>query len=262
MPTQAAADPSRQVRQALVVWAGFFLLNVVLNGTIPFVFGADMRAWTASTAKEILSPLLIYGGVFLVVPLILVKGPSAVRQPTFLLPLLLALIAIGFWHVLRGIGVLAILVLVYLHRRFDLSELGVRSRGWPGDLLAILLPGILVSLPALLQATPGTITPGRALLAGFDRLLANPASSVENLFYFGFVAERLSSRIGLWLTPIVVAMMYTAHELSNPEYWYEGLDFTFVFVGVVLLTVLYLWRRNVVAIWLGDGVRWMLGALL
>jgi hypothetical protein len=56
-----------------------------------------------------------------------------------------------------------------------------------------------------------------ALLTALDRLFANPASSVENLFYFGFLTERLSYRTGKWLTPLLIGLMYTAHEMSNPE---------------------------------------------
>jgi hypothetical protein len=54
--------------------------------------------------------------------------------------------------------------------------------------------------------------------------------------------------------PLLIALMYTFHEMSNPEYWYEGMSFTFTFIGVALLTMIYLWRRNIVAIWLGDGL--------
>ncbi len=255
-------DETARARQAVAVWVAFIALSVLLNGTLPFALGADLHAWTYSTAKAILFPLLIYGGLFLVIPLVLTKGWQAVRQPAFLLPLMVALIAIGLWSVYRGIGALAVAALAYLHWRFDLSDLGLRSRGWKGDLVAILLPGALVFVVGLLTGASLSADPGSALLAGLDRLLANPASSVENLFYFGFVAERLSARLGRWLTPGLIAAMYTAHEMSNPEYWYEGVSFGFVFAGAALLTALYLWRRSAVVIWLGDGVRWFLSTLI
>jgi hypothetical protein len=92
------------------------------------------------------------------------------------------------------------------------------------------------------------------MLAGVNRLFANPASTVENMFYFGFLSERLSYKTGKWLTPLVIGAMYTAHEMSNPEYWYANMNFVFTFVGITLLTAVYLWRRSIVAIWLGDGV--------
>jgi len=243
------------IRQALILWAIFFILAVVLNGTIPFLIGADLHAWISSTVYRVLFPLLIYGGVFLVNPLILIKGWQTVRQPAFLVPLLLALAAISLWYVLRGIAVVAVLVLAYLHWRYDLSGLGLRSFGWKGDMGAILLYGLLGVLPNLLRLGTFSFVPGSALLAGLDRLFANPASSIENLFYFGFLAERMSLKTGKWLTPAIIGLMYTAHEMTNPEYWYGGMNFSMTFVGVILVTALYQWRRNIIPIWLGDGLR-------
>jgi len=43
-------------------------------------------------------------------------------------------------------------------------------------------------------------------------------------------------------------------EMCNPEYWYKGMSFIFTFFGVALFTMIYLWRRNIVAILLGDGL--------
>ncbi len=77
MPAQLKSATERQFRQALILWGAFFALDVVLNGTIPFVLGADMHAWTASTAKAILFPLLIYGVLFLVIPLIPIQCAQA-----------------------------------------------------------------------------------------------------------------------------------------------------------------------------------------
>ena len=88
-------------------------------------------------------------------------------------------------------------------------------------------------------------SPLKALIAGLDRLFSNPASSVENLFYFGFLAERLLYKTGRWLTPLIIGAMYTTREMTNLEYWYEGMNFIFVFIGVTVFTIIYLWRRNV-----------------
>jgi Na+-transporting NADH:ubiquinone oxidoreductase subunit NqrB len=85
-------------------------------------------------------------------------------------------------------------------------------------------------------------------------LFANPASSIESFFYFGFLAERLSHKTGRWLTPLLIGLMYSVHEMTNPEYWYEGMNFWLVFVGVAITAAIYLWRRNVVVIWLGSGL--------
>jgi Na+-transporting NADH:ubiquinone oxidoreductase subunit NqrB len=94
-----------------------------------------------------------------------------------------------------------------------------------------------------------------------DRLFANPASTVENLFYFGFLTERLSLKTGRWLTPLLVGLMYMAHEMTNPEYWYESMNFILPFVGVAIFAAIYLWRRSAVVIWLGDGLYRFVGNL-
>ena len=103
--------------------------------------------------------------------------------------------------------------------------------------------------------------PAAGLQAAFNRLFANPASTVENLFYFGFLTEQLSRRTGGWLTPPLVGLMYTAHEMSNPEYWYGGANFVLIFVGVTIWAAIYLWRRSAVVIWLGDGLYRLVGSL-
>ncbi|MCD4674315.1 MAG: hypothetical protein K8R77_16760 [Anaerolineaceae bacterium] len=250
----AHTDTDHQVRQALWLWGVFIVFIVILNGTIPFALGADLRVWTHSTAKIVLMSLVVYAGLFPVVPLILVKGWKTVRQPAFLLPLLVAVIAITLWYVVRGIAGIALVVLAYLHWHFDLSGLGIRSRGWRGDVLAILFLGLLNSMPVFLQPGPYSFSLGKALLSGVSRLFTNPASSVENLFYFGFLTKRLSHKTGKWLTPFLIAAMYTAHEMSNPEYWYGGMPFVLIFLAVAISVAIYLWRQSAVVIWLSSGL--------
>ena len=248
-------------RQALLVWCIFFVLAVILNGTLLFVFGVDLHSWTQSTVKSVLFALVVYAVLFLAVPLVLIKGWQTVRQPAFLVPLCLAMAAITLGHFFRGVVIISIVVLAYLHWRFDLSDYGIRSKGWKGDLLAIVVMGVLGFVPGLLRSSAHSFSVGPAFLTALDRLFANPASSVENLFYFGFLTERLSYRTGRWLTPLLIGLMYTAHEMSNPEYWYGGVNFVLIFVGVTIWATVYLWRRSVVAIWLGDGLYRFAGTL-
>jgi hypothetical protein len=92
--TQTHDDANRRAWQALLAWGVFILLLVILNGTIPFVLGVDMHAWTSSQAKGIIFSLVLYGGLFLVVPLILTKGWKTVRQPAFLIPMLVAVLGL------------------------------------------------------------------------------------------------------------------------------------------------------------------------
>jgi hypothetical protein len=167
--TYTPDNTARRAWQGLSVWGIFIALLVIVNGTIPFALGVDLRGWTYSQAKAILFDLIIYAGLFLVVPLILTKGWKTVRQPAFLLPL----IGIGLQPFVHPAPTLALLVLVYLHWRFDLSDLGIRSRGWKGDVVAILLMGLLSLVPVFFPG-PHPFTPGNAALAAIDRLFANP----------------------------------------------------------------------------------------
>jgi len=247
-------DIQRQSRQALYLWGVFIALAVIINGTLPFILGFDLHTWTYSPLKDIAFNLIIYGGLFLVVPLVLTRGWATVRQPAFFLPLIIAVLAMTLRTFFRPTAALAVILLIYLHWRFDLSKLGIQSLGWKGDIIAILLFGLIGLAPSLLKSNPIPSSPGNAFLASLDRLFLNPASTTEYLFYFGFLTERLSHKTGRWMTPFIIAAMYTAHEMSNPEYWYEGLKFPLVFVGVALTASIYLWRQSIVVIWLGDGL--------
>src|SRR4030067_416207 len=172
------------MKQALSVWCAFIIIAILLNGTLPFALGADLRTWTYSTPMDILFPLIIYGGLFLAIPLILTKGIQTVRQRDFLIPLLVAVFAITLRPLVRPAPIVAIAAIVYLHWRFDLSDLGIRSIGWPGDLFAMLIIGALSLAATLMQPAAHTLAPSTALASMLERMFANPASTVENLFYW------------------------------------------------------------------------------
>jgi hypothetical protein len=249
-----STEANRQVSQALLLWLIFFGCLMLLNGTIPFLLGQDLHTWTASASKRFLLSLLIYGGLCFCAPLILAKGWPVVRRPGFLLPCLAALAAISFWSTLRGIAAVVVVVYIFLHWRYDLSSLGFRTRGWRGDLAVLLAVGLVVLAAVLLQSRTTPYNWEKSALGVLDRMFANPASTVENVFYFGFLAERLVEITGRWLTPPLIAGMYTLHEMTNPEYWYGGASFGFIFVGIWLVAALYTWRRSIPVIWLGDGL--------
>ena len=254
-------DTDLLFRQALILWGLYIALAILLNGTIPFLLGRDMREWTFSPIKDVLVNLVVYSLVFLVLPLGLVKGWQTIRQPAFLLPLALAIGAMTLRTYIRPVAALAVPVLVWLHYRYDLSELGLRSRGWPADVVAIVLIALLSGARRFFSSSPFAFDPVGALFMGLDRLLLNPASTTENLFYFGFLAERLPLKLDRWWTAVLLGAMYGLHEMTNPEYWYEGQFFPMIFIGIALFALIYLWRRSVVVIWLGDGLGRFLGNL-
>ena len=259
---QPSSDVTMRLKQAVGLWGIYILTAVLINGTLLFIAGRDLREWVYSPQSMLLSNLLVYGLLFLVMPLVLTKGWGLVRQPGFILPLLLALAALALRTRFRPAAVVSLAMILYLHGRYDLSELGVRSYGWKGDLAAVLIIAALSLVPRFFNGLSGTISLVPALKAGLDRMLFNPASTTEVLFYFGFLAERMSAKLGRWWTVLLIGLMYTAHEMTNPEYWYEGMVFGMVAVGVALLTLVYLWRRSVVVIWLGDGLGRFLSRLV
>ncbi len=256
-----SSEINRRARQALIVWGVFIILNILINGTIPFLLGRDLHAWTVSPVKSFLFNFVQYGIMFLVVPLILTKGWATVRQPAFFLPLVLAILSFTLRGVYRPVAAVAVFVLAYLHLRYYLSDLGFRSYNWRVDVLVVLLIGILFGTQRFFRSEPFSLHFVPALLAAGDRLFLNPASTAEYIFYFGFLAERLSYKLGRWWTPLLTGAMYVFHEMTNPEYWYGGMLFPIIFIGVVLFAMIYLWRRNVIAVWLGDGLGWFLTRL-
>src|SRR5512135_586017 len=146
-----AAARRGETRQAVILWCVFFVLLVIFNGTVPFALGVDLHSWTASPLKSFLFGLLFYGLLFLVIPLVLIKGWDTVRRPAFLLPLIVAVIGVACWRFFWPGVAVEIAVLAYLHWRFDLSGYGIRSQGWRGDLCAALLMGTLGFIPVLMR---------------------------------------------------------------------------------------------------------------
>jgi len=252
----------KKAKHALIIWACFFLVTVSANLLVPFAFHLNLHEWTYSTTKGLIIFSVNYAGFFLILPLLLTKGWMTFKKPSFFLPVAAAAVSVVLWYPIHYIAAIAIIVYIYLHWRFDLSELGFRSKGWRGDVASIVIVGSLGFLLALSSANVIQFTFLPALSAASFRMFGNPASTAENLFYFGFLTERLGKQLNHYAVPFLIGTMYTLHELSNPEYWYEGLPFVYVFIGVTLFAAVYLWRRNIVATWLGDGFQWFMSRIV
>jgi hypothetical protein len=255
-------ETKKKARQAIIIWLLFFASILIINLLIPFAFGLNLHDWTFSAEKGLLLFSIVYAGFFIIVPLTLTKSWGTVKKPAFFIPMVAAMLSVVFWYQIHYISAVAILVFVYLHWRFDLSDLGFKSKGWKGDVLAILLVGLLGLLQVSSSLNIASVAFLPAASATLFRMFGNPASSVENLFYFGFLTERIGKQWSRYLIPFLVGAMYTAHEMTNPEYWYRGVSFVFIFVGVTLFAAIYLWRRNIAVTWLSDGFRWFLSNLL
>jgi membrane protease YdiL (CAAX protease family) len=259
----AAIEANRKkAHEALIVWGLFFAATVTMNALVPIALGMNLHDWTYSNAKGLLLFLVNYAGFFLIVPLALTKGWRSFKKPSFIIPVAAAAVSVVLWYPLHYIATIAIIVYIYLHWRFDLSELGFRTKGWKGDVAAILIVGSLGILQALVSPSGLQIALLPAVYATAFRMFGNPASTVENLFYFGFLTERIGKQWNRYAVSFLIGAMYTAHEISNPEYWYEGMQFALVYIGVVVFAAIYLWRRSIVVTWLSDGFRWFLSSLL
>jgi hypothetical protein len=255
-------DAKKKAKQALIIWAFFFAVTVALNLIIPIALGLNLHDWTYSNAKGLLLFSINYAGIFLILPLLITKGWSTFKKPSFIIPVAATAVSVVLWYPLHYIATIAVVVYIYLHWKFDLSELGFRSRGWKGDTAAIAIIGGLGLLQALASSIVLQLDVLPAFFATAFRMFGNPASTVENLFYFGFLTDRIGKRLNRYAVPFLIGTMYTLHEMSNPEYWYEGLPFTFVFIGVTLVAAIYLWRKSIVVTWLSDGLQWFLSRLI
>ncbi len=244
-----------------MVWAIFFAATFFINLLVPFLFGFDLRGWSSSDAKAFLLFVVDYAGFFLIVPLLLVKGWRVFKRLSFIVPLAAAAVSVVVWQLVPYIAVIALVSYAYLHLHFSLSELGFRTKGYKGDVAAILLVGGLGLLQAFAASNLLQFAVLPAFYSALFRMFGNPASSVENLFYYGFLTERFGNYWSRYIVPFLVGALYTAHEMSNPEYWYQGVSFPFIFVGVAVFAAIYLWRRNIIVTWLSDGFRWFISML-
>ncbi len=247
------AGDSGGVKQALWLWAVFLALAVLTNGTIPFMLGADLHAWAFSRESFFVTSL-IYAGIFWVAVLVLVKGLETVRRSDFLIPMLLACGGFVLWPFFPFAAAIFWPVLPYLHRRYDLTELGLRSRGWRGDVIAVVLLSLVLLVFSVLRGGLSSFDVAGAAAAVVYRTLGNPAFTAENLFYFGFLTDRVSKKTGKWLTPILVGGMYTLHEMTNPQYWYTGMYFPATFIAVTLVAAAYVRRRSMAVVWGADAL--------
>ena len=228
-------------------------MAVLTNGTIPFMLGADLRAWAFSRESFFVTSL-IYAGIFWVAVLVVVKGWETVIRSDFLVPMLMACVGFVLWPFFPFAAAIFWLVLPFLHRRYDLTELGLRSRGWRGDAAVVALLGLVLLVFSALSGGLSSFDVAGAATAVVYRILGNPAFTAENLFYFGFLTDRLSQKTGKWLTPILIGGMYTLHEMTNPQYWYTGMYFPATFVAVTLLAAAYVWRRSMAVVWGADAL--------
>jgi uncharacterized protein len=159
---------------------------------------------------------------------------------------------------------------IVLVERRPLSSVNLRRPTWKsfafGTATAVLMvAGIALLYAAVLpvlgpSASAGRLDTIKALPAWFRVMLILRAAAFEELFYRGFVIERLTDLTGLrWLAAVISV---TAFTLAHLEYWGWAHLLIAGFAGC-LLTGLYIWRRdlacNMIAHLLTDGIGFLAG---
>jgi membrane protease YdiL (CAAX protease family) len=169
-----------------------------------------------------------------------------------------------FW-----VSAIAVIGFVALVERRPLASLGVRPPRWTSLILgiggaAVIVAGMaliyLVLFPALNLSDAGTTASLLSTPLWFRIGLVTRAAVFEELFFRGFMIERLSVITNLrWLAAIISLVAFTISHLSG---WGWAHLIVAGFGGVVL-TGLYLWRRdlltNMIAHFVTDAIGFLLG---
>ncbi len=238
----------------LIMWFIFIILLVIMNKTIYFIFGIDVKDWTNSKIKSLLINVIIYGFVFFIIPILYVKKNDIKGNWILISCLLCGLLGLFLSTYSKWFNLLLFISVFILLLRGDLYNLGFEKiKIWEYIIMSIIYI-LLYSIPSLFSWGNSNNNLNNTIISVIDRMFLNPASTVEYIFYYGFLGKRLILILGKILTPIILGLMYVLHEMSNPEYWYENVNFLFIFIGVSIVSVLFFWKKNLIPVWIGDGI--------
>ncbi|WP_066414642.1 CPBP family intramembrane glutamic endopeptidase [Halorubrum aethiopicum] len=154
----------------------------------------------------------------------------------------------------------AIVAVVVRVERRSLSSVGVARPGW-GDIGAAVLVFVLgaVSYPFTtpllrsfgFETTVGGIERLATYPPAFVLALALTAALTEELLYRGYPIERIAERTGS--TAVAAGVTVLCFVVFHVPYWGVGGTLQ-IGVNAVLLTLLYVWRRNLVACVLSHAI--------
>jgi membrane protease YdiL (CAAX protease family) len=172
-------------------------------------------------------------------------------------------------EVLWWLAVAVVLAYVTLVERRPLSSIGFRGFGLRSTLIAILAGILLVAGITTIYLLVFPLLHLRMNIAEMNRLLAMPfwyrfalvtrAAVAEEVLFRGYATERLEELTGSRL--LAGGVSWAAFTIAHLSAWGWAQLIVAGFGGVVL-TILYLWRRNVwvnmIAHWIGDGAGFLL----
>jgi membrane protease YdiL (CAAX protease family) len=159
-----------------------------------------------------------------------------------------------------GLAALVIWIVVR-HEHLPLRSTGLRRPGWSTLLWAILLCLVLAVLPVVTSPLTTRVGP-EGVDAGIERLVRLPlwfrivlgatGGFVEELLYRGYAIERLAMLTGrLWLGGVLSAM---AFAVAHVPAWGLGFSLAADLPFGIVMTLFYLWRRDVIANGLAHSV--------
>ncbi|HEU0208614.1 MAG TPA: CPBP family intramembrane glutamic endopeptidase [Candidatus Udaeobacter sp.] len=174
-------------------------------------------------------------------------------------------VATGVWKesVVWSLAAL-LLLLVRFGERLPLNSIGIGVAPWRQSLrYGCILTGLCgVTAWIVLSFTGYGHGPGSAednkIPIWFETLTVIRAGIVEELFFRGYAIERLQSLgCGRVLSAAIPLVVFAA------THWTGGIENVILaFIGGIVLTLFYLWRRDLVANMIGHGLSDFLGLVL
>jgi membrane protease YdiL (CAAX protease family) len=157
-------------------------------------------------------------------------------------------------------------VLVFEKR--PLSSIGLVRGGWKDVLLGLATGAVTVAgfvvlylyiVPALQTADAGAINEVQSYPLWLQLAICARAAAFEETLYRGLAIERMTELLRVrWLAALISLIVFTWRHLGSWGY----LHLVVAGFGGVMLTALYLWRRNLVSNMIAHFVMDAVGFLI
>ncbi len=172
-------------------------------------------------------------------------------------------------EVLWWLAVIVVLLYVGFIERLPLSSIGFRAFGFRSCLAAVLAGVVMVVGITIIYTVVFRLLHLQMNTSQLNKLLATPfwyrvamvtrAAVAEETLFRGYAIERLEKLTGRTL--VAAGISWAAFTIAHLSGWGWAQLIVAGFGGIVL-TVLYLWRRNlwvnIIAHWITDGAGFLL----
>lgn len=231
------------------------LLSVVLiNDSLLLFNHENIFIWNNSKGHNLIFSILIYSILYFSLPLLFTKYFRRLTEIDFLLPFLFAVVAIPLTSYFRLGTIITLLLLIFIHNKFDLTAIGIRTTDWKKDIFPFITLLILIFIPLLIYKLFYSSEILSSIVKVEERIFGSSYAYIEFLFFFGFGAERIIPVTGKISALILIPLLYLAIDYNNPILWSINFSYAAEF-GILLITAsVYLWRRNIVVLWLTAGI--------